>query len=63
MEFRVHKGEFLTTLYWTQSIVERRHTMPILANVLIEAQKGEVRVVATDLEVGVRSGIKGEILT
>jgi DNA polymerase-3 subunit beta len=63
MQFKVKKGDFLAALYWTQSIVERRHTMPILANVLIESHKGEVRVTATDLEVGIRGEVKGEIVT
>ena len=48
MEFKAKRGDLLATLYWTQSIVERRNTMPILANVLVEAQKGEVRLTATD---------------
>jgi DNA polymerase-3 subunit beta len=62
MQIRARRKEFLETLYWTQSIVERRHTMPILANVLIETEKGEIRVTATDLEVGVRGRWRGEIL-
>src|SRR5918992_3844197 len=62
MQIRARRKEFLETLYWTQSIVERRHTMPILANVLIETEKGEIRVTATDLEVGVRGRLQGEIL-
>ena len=49
MEFKSKRGDLLATLYWTQSIVERRNTMPILANVLLEAQKGSIRITATDL--------------
>src|SRR5207247_2491354 len=36
-------------------IVERKNTIPILANVLMEAKGDEVRFLATDLEVGLRS--------
>lgn len=61
MEFKAKRGNLLATLYWTQSIVERRNTMPILANVLLEAQKGSVRITATDLEVGVRGEIEGAV--
>ncbi len=61
MQIRVKRKEFLETLYWTQSIVERRHTMPILANVLIETDKGDIHVTATDLEVGVRGRLQGEV--
>ena len=63
MEIKAKRGDLLlATLYWTQSIVERRNTMPILANVLIEAQKGDIRVTATDLEVGVRGQVEGEVV-
>src|SRR5438045_5072199 len=61
MEIKEKRDDHLATLYWTQSIVERRYTMPILANVLIEANKSSVRVTATDLEVGVRGEIEGEV--
>jgi DNA polymerase-3 subunit beta len=62
MELKARREDFLAALYWTQTIVERRNTMPILANVLIEASKKDVRVTATDLEVGVRGGLEGEVL-
>ena len=61
MEIKAKRGDLLATLYWTQSIVERRNTMPILANVLIESQKGAIRVTATDLEVGVPGEVDGDI--
>jgi DNA polymerase-3 subunit beta len=61
MEIKAKRGDLLATLYWTQSIVERRNTMPILANVLVEAQKGQIRLTATDLEVGVRGTIEGDV--
>ncbi|HEY2986106.1 MAG TPA: DNA polymerase III subunit beta [Candidatus Binatia bacterium] len=61
MEFRAKRGDFLATLYWSQGIVERRNTMPILANVLIEAHSGTVHLTATDLEVGIRGKLEGEV--
>ena len=61
MEIKAKRESLLATLYWTQSIVERRNTMPILANVLFEAVKGSIRVTATDLEVGVRGEVEGEV--
>ena len=62
MEIKAKRGDLLATLYWTQSIVERRNTMPILANVMIEAQKSGIRITATDLEVGVRGSVEGEVV-
>jgi DNA polymerase-3 subunit beta len=38
-----------------QGIVERKNTIPILANVLIDAAKDHVSLLATDLDVGLRS--------
>lgn len=61
MEIKAKRGDFLATLYWTQGIVERRNTMPILANVLIESSKGNIYLTATDLEVGVRGRLDGEV--
>ncbi len=54
MEFTVDKNELLTGLYRVQGVVERRTAMPILANVLIEAKKGQIVLTATDLEIGIR---------
>jgi DNA polymerase-3 subunit beta len=62
MEIKAKRDNLLATLYWTQSIVERRNTMPILANVLIESRKGEIRLTATDLEVGIRGVVEGEVV-
>ncbi len=55
MELVVRKNELLRELQLFQGIVERKNTIPILANVLIEAQGDEVRMLATDLEVALRS--------
>src|SRR6185369_11829774 len=62
MEFRAKKIDLLGALYWTQGIVERRNTMPILANVLIESRKGGIHLTATDLEVGIRGKLEGEVV-
>ncbi len=59
MKLSITKSEFLRGLGRIQSIVEKRNSMPILANVLIEApEKGKeakLHLGATDLEVGIRS--------
>jgi DNA polymerase-3 subunit beta len=53
MEFSIDRAEFLQSLSPTQGVVERRNTLPILANVLLEA-KSDLTVAATDLEVHIR---------
>jgi DNA polymerase-3 subunit beta len=55
MELVVRKNDLLRELQLFQGIVERKNTIPILANVLMEAKGEEVRLLATDLEVGLRS--------
>lgn len=55
MELVVRKNDLLRELQLFQGIVERKNTIPILANVLIEAIGEEVRLLATDLEVALRS--------
>ena len=55
MELVVRKNDLLRELQLFQGIVERKNTIPILANVLIEANGDEVRMLATDLEVALRS--------
>jgi len=53
MEFSIDRGEFTQALALTQGIVERRNTMPILANVLLEAGE-DVSIAATDLEIHIK---------
>ena len=55
MELVVRKNDLLRELQLFQGIVERKNTIPILANVLMDAQGAEVKFLATDLEVGLRS--------
>ena len=55
MELSVSKADLLRELQFFQGIVERKNTIPILANVLLDAKGSEVRLAATDLEVGLKS--------
>ncbi|MBI2188638.1 MAG: DNA polymerase III subunit beta [Acidobacteria bacterium] len=61
MELVVPKTELLRELQLFQGIVERKNTIPILANVLIEAKGDVVQMLATDLEVALRSRCKASI--
>src|SRR4029077_7633937 len=55
MEIVVRKNGLLRELQLFQGIVERKNTIPILANVLMEAKGDQVSFLATDLEVALRS--------
>ena len=63
MELSVRKTDLLRELQLFQGIVERKNTIPILANILVEAEEGagEIRLLATDLEVGLRSRCTAEV--
>ena len=60
MELVVRKNDLLRELQLFQGIVERKNTIPILANVLIEAKGDEVTLLATDLEVGAAQPVRGD---
>jgi len=56
MDLTVRKSDLLPELQLFQGIIERKNTIPILANVLIETKgDGLINLLATDLEVGLRS--------
>ena len=53
MKISVERGVLLKAVAQAQSVVERRNTIPILANVLIEAEGSDVTFRATDLDIEV----------
>src|SRR5204862_5730023 len=61
MELSVSKADLLRELQFFQGIVERKNTIPILANLLIEAEGSRVRLLATDLEVSLQSTCEASV--
>jgi DNA polymerase-3 subunit beta len=61
MNFQMAREPLLRALQLLQNIVEPRQTLPILANVLIEARETGLRFAATDLEVGARVAVPGTV--
>src|SRR5436309_622103 len=55
MECTGRTFEFLQESILFQRVVERKTTIPILANVLVHAEGGELAIAATDLEIGLKS--------
>jgi DNA polymerase-3 subunit beta len=55
MKFSIKKENVLEELQLLQGIVEKRSTMPILANILITVKDNEVEMIGTDLEVGLKT--------
>jgi len=61
MEFSVTKSALLNELNTTQGVVERKTTIPILSNLLVEAKGSRVTITATDLELSVRTSCEAKI--
>ena len=51
MEFTIDRNIFLKTLGNASGIIEKKTTLPILSNILIEAKDSKVKVTATDLDI------------
>ena len=62
MKVRIGREELLTGLQRVQGVVEKRNTMPILSNILLEAKHDGAEIVATDLEIGMRGLYKATVL-
>ena len=61
MKLRIARDELLTGLQRVQGVVEKRNTMPILSNILLEAKADGVDIIATDLELGMRGLYKAAV--
>lgn len=62
MKIQIEKNEILSMLSKTQNIVEKRNTMPILVNVLLEAKDNKLTIFATDLEVSLTDFVSCEVI-
>lgn len=62
MKFSINKEDIISELQLIQGIVEKRNTMPILANILIEVSERDVNLTGTDLEVGLKTHFPAEIV-
>jgi DNA polymerase-3 subunit beta len=61
MKFKIEKGQLLKILQRSQGIVEKRNSMPILSNILIEAKGGKITATATDLEIFIKDSCPAKI--
>ncbi|SLM47176.1 DNA polymerase III subunit beta [Nitrospira japonica] len=61
MKVRIGRDELLTGLQRVQGVVEKRNTMPILSNILLEAKQEGAEIIATDLEIGMRGLYKATV--
>ncbi len=61
MQFTISKAALVSELSLLQGVVEKKTTIPILSNVLIEAEKDRIVLTATDLELGIRCSCPAEV--
>ncbi len=61
MKFSIKKENIAAELQLFQGIVEKRNTMPILANILVNVSSEQIEITGTDLEVGMRTYFPAEI--
>ena len=61
MEFTVSRQDLLKELTVTQSVVERKTTIPILSNFLLEADEGRLSITATDLDQAIRTSVEVKV--
>ena len=67
MQIKINREVLLKPLTNVSSIVERRHTLPILSNLLLEAKNNHIQLTATDLEMqislSIQNAFPGELST
>src|SRR5438093_8440892 len=61
MKFSVTKEKLLEALQQVQNVVSTRTTLPILSNVLLQANESELHLTTTDLDVGVRGTCEAHV--
>ncbi len=62
MRVTLEKSAFLKALNHVQSVVERRNTIPILSNVMVQAKGNDVKLTATDLDIEIVESVAAEVL-
>src|SRR3954469_12399621 len=63
MEFTIKQSTLKDELGFIQGVVERKTTIPVLANILIESiGENEIRIVGTDLDCTIRCDAEAEII-
>ena len=62
MKFTVTRNSLLNELNLVQGVIEKKSTIPILSNILLEAAGGHLEIAATDLDVTIRCGCPASVL-
>lgn len=63
MKFTIDRAALLRALNHVQSVVERRNTIPILSNVLMNAEDGVLSLTATDMDLEINESVAANVET
>lgn len=61
MKLTIERAALLRALGHVQSVVERRNTIPILSNVMLDARDGALNLTATDMDVAIVESVPAEV--
>ena len=62
MKFNIEKNKLFKSLSHVQSIVEKKNTLPILSNILIEAKDNSLILSATDMDISITNKLNCNII-
>jgi len=63
MKLTIERTALLSSLNHVQSVVERRNTIPILSNILLDARDGQLGLTATDLDIAINDKVAADVAT
>ncbi len=63
MKLSIERAALLRPLNHVQSVVERRNTIPILSNVLIKAEDGNLSLSTTDMDLEINESVAAKVIT
>jgi DNA polymerase-3 subunit beta len=61
MKLTIERSALLKALAHVQSVVERRNTIPILSNVLLDTQSGRLQLTATDMDIAIVESVAADV--
>ncbi|WP_339861610.1 DNA polymerase III subunit beta [Paremcibacter congregatus] len=62
MKLKIERSALLKSLGHIQSVVEKRNTIPILSNVLLECDGTQLKLAATDLDLAISEAVEAEVM-
>ena len=61
MKFSVDRQEFQRAINTVEGIIPAREIRSVISNILVEAEKDRITLTATDLEMGIKTSLEGEV--